>query len=340
MALQFKEVAAESGEIEQAVPPAERRRLRLVPRWFLTLIGTRLSLAGTVALLIIILAAIFASRIARYAPDAMNAPLAQPPTLAHPFGTNDAGQDIFSQVLYGARFSLAIGGLTGVSVTALAILIGMAAGYIGGWLDDLLSMIMNVFLIVPQLPLIIVVSAYINLRGDEPVATVLVMSFVITITGWAWGGRVMRSQTLSLRHRDFVDAAIVSGESTARIIFRDVLPNMLALIVNTVILSSMGAILAETSLDFLGVGATNQVTWGTMLNYAQANETLYSGEWWSFVFPGCAIALTIMCLILMNNGVDVLSNPRLRRIRAPRGRRRRLRLPSRPASRVEPEAAL
>jgi peptide/nickel transport system permease protein len=128
----------------------------------------------------------------------------------------------------------------------------------------------------------------------------------------------MRAQTLSLRSRDFVDAAVVNGESKMHIIFRDILPNMLALTVNTVILSTMGAILTESALDFLGLGAQSQITWGTMLNFANAQGVLFNGQWWCFVFPGCAIALTVMAMIFMNNGVDAIANPRLRKIKAPK----------------------
>ncbi len=290
----------------------------IVPRWVRTLFGTRLSLIGLIIFVLIVLSAIFAPLIATHAPSDMNGPLGAAPSWSHPFGTNDAGQDIFSQTLYGGRFSLAVGVMVGLAVTVLAILVGMIAGYVGGWLDDALSMLMNVFLILPGLPLLIVVLAYIGHAADGPVAASALMATVITVTGWAWGGRVMRAQTMSLRGRDFVDAAIINGESTIHIVFRDVLPNMLALIVNTVILSTMGGILAETSLNYLGFGDMTQVTWGTMLFYAQSQSVLFTHEWWCFVFPGCAIALTVMSMILMNNGVDALANPRLRKVRAPK----------------------
>ncbi len=289
-----------------------------VPRWVRTLLGTRLSLLGAVTLAIIILAAVLAPLIAHHAPTDMNNPLGAAPTLGHPFGTNDSGEDVFSQTLYGARFSLTVGFLVGVAVTVLAIVVGMIAGYIGGWVDDALSMLMNVFLILPGLPLLIVIGAYLGLRGDEAVQTAILMTAVITLTGWAWGARVMRAQTLSLRSRDFVDAAIVNGESSFHIIFRDILPNMLALIVNTVIMSTMGGILAETALDYLGVGSMTQVTWGTMLFQAQSQSVLFTHEWWCFMFPGLAIALTVMSMIFMNNGVDAIANPRLRRVKAPK----------------------
>ena len=296
---------------------------RFLPRWFRTLLGTKLSLIGFTMFVIIVACAIFAPLLTHYSPTEMN-PLSigLSPSWAHPFGTNDAGQDIYSQTLYGGRFTLAVGITAGIAVTVLAVVIGMIAGYLGGWVDDALSMVMNVFLILPQLPLLIVISAYVGLRGDQPVATALLMAAVITITGWAWGGRVMRAQTLSLRSRDFVDAAKVNGEGTTHIVFRDMMPNMLALIVNTVILSTMGAIVTESTLDVLGVGSMSQVTWGTILFNAISQSTLFTHEWWCFVFPGMAIVATVMSMILMNNGVDALANPRLRRIKPPKRARK------------------
>jgi peptide/nickel transport system permease protein len=289
-----------------------RRRL---PSWVGIVLGNRVALAGFLLFVGIFLLAVFAPLLTRYAPDDMIGPLSQGPSSAHWFGTNQEGEDIFSQVLYGAHFSLSVGLLTGLAITALATTVGMIAGYARGLLDDLLTLLMNIFLIIPQLPLLVVIGAYVPLRGSNAVAAVTVMATVITITGWAWGARVIRSQTLSLRSRDFVQAAIVVGEPVWRIIFVEMLPNMISLIVNTVIMSTMGAILTEAALDYLGIGNVNQITWGTMLFKAQADSALFSGAWWAFVFPGLAIAVTVMSMILMNNGIDAISNPRLRIIR-------------------------
>ena len=301
---------------------------RLAPQWLRLLFGTPLTVVGVVAFVVVALAALFAPLLTPYAPLQMIGPLGAAPSSSHWFGTNDAGQDIFAQVVYGARYSLVVGLGAGVSITVLATVLGMTAGYVGRWLDDLLSMIMNIFLVVPQLPLLVVIAAYVPFKGNDPIGAALTMITVITITGWAWGGRVIRSQTLTLRSRDFVQASIVSGESKPRIIFQEIMPNMISLLANTVIMSSMGAILTEAALDYLGIGSINQVTWGTMLNRAQSSSTLFSGEWWSFVFPGLAIAVTTMSMILMNYGVDLISNPRLRIIKERRRRgQRRHRVP-------------
>jgi peptide/nickel transport system permease protein len=231
------------------------------------------------------------------------------PSSAHWFGTNHQGQDIFAQVVYGARLSLFIGASVGVLGVGLAMIVGMLAGYIGGWVDDVLGVVMNVFLVIPQLPLLIVASAYLPTKGG------LGMVLILTITGWAWGGRVLRAQTLSLRNRDFVQAAYMSGEPTWRIVFFEIMPNMISLMVSSFIFTFIGAILAEAGLEFLGFGDPSSISWGTTLYWAQANSTLLTGEWWHFLFPGLAIALTITSLVFINYGIDAISNPRLRAIK-------------------------
>lgn len=298
--------------------PAHRFRALRLPGWVGILISNRLALIGCIMFLVITLAAVFAPLLARHSPEAMQIGLGQEPSATHWFGTNDQGQDIFAQVLYGARFSLVIGIGAGLAITFVATVIGMIAGYSGGVVDDVLTLVMNIFLIIPQLPLLIIIAAYVPLKGNSAASAVLVMVTVITITGWAWGARVIRSQTLTLRNRDFAHAAEVIGEPTWRIIFVELMPNMISLIVNTVILSTMGAVLTEAALDYLGVGNNNQITWGTMLYHAQNGSALFIGEWWVFVFPGLAIALTVLSMILINNGIDAISNPRLRTIRRPR----------------------
>jgi peptide/nickel transport system permease protein len=292
-----------------------------IPSWGRYLLASPLAVLGFVLFAVIAVAGICAPLLTPYHPIDMIGPLGSPPTHAHPFGTNDVGQDIFAQAVYGARFSLSVGIGSGICITFFATVLGMVAGYVGRWVDDTLSVVMNIFLVVPQLPLLVVIAAYIPFKGSDPVGSAMTMIVVITITGWAWGARVMRSQTLTLRNRDFVQAAIVAGQSRRAIIFGEIMPNMVSLLANTIIMSSMGGILTEAALDYLGVGSVSQVTWGTMLNRAQSGSTLFSGEWWCFVFPGLAIAITAMSMILMNYGVDLISNPRLRISRPKRSTR-------------------
>lgn len=308
-------------EAEDALPSARRH---LAPQWMRLFLSSPLTIVGIIVFAIIVVTALIGPILSPYQPLDMIGPIGAAPSGSHLFGTNDVGQDLFTQAVYGARYSLVVGIGAGVAITVLATVFGMVAGYVGRWVDDTLGMIMNIFLVLPQLPLLVVIAAYIPLKGNDPSGAALVMITVITITGWAWGGRVIRAQTLTLANRDFVQASIVAGDPRWRTIFREIMPNMISLLANTLIMSTMGAIIAEAALDYLGIGSINQVTWGTMLNKAQANATLFSGEWWCFVFPGVAIAATVMSLILMNYGIDLVSNPRLRVIkerRTPRWRR-------------------
>src|SRR6185295_12019504 len=177
----------------------------------------------------------------------------------------------------------------GLSVIAIGALVGMTAAYFGGWVDDALSLFTNVFLILPGLPLAVVIAAYLP-RGPATVGAVLV------ITGWAWNARVLRAQTLSLRQKDFVSAAIVSGEGAPRIIFREILPNMASLMVSGFIGATIYAIGAQVGLEFLGLGDVGVVTWGTNLYWATNDAALITGSWWTFVPTGVCVALVASAL--------------------------------------------
>jgi peptide/nickel transport system permease protein len=287
------------------------RRLRL-PAWIGLLFSKWLAAIGCIMLAIITLLCIFAPLLTSYAPGTMADTPSMAPSAGHWFGTNQQGEDVLSQVLYGGRFSLFIGVTAGLATTVLSVIVGMTAGYVGGWLDEILGVITNIFLVIPQLPLLIVLGAYLQAPG--PVSLIL----VISLTGWAWGARILRSQTLSLRNRDFVQAAIISGESTWRIVFREIMPNMISLIASTLIFAFIGSIMAESGLEFLGIGDVNTTSWGTTLYWAQTNQTLLTGAWWHFTFPGLALALTATACTFVNYGIDTISNPRLRKVRMPK----------------------
>jgi peptide/nickel transport system permease protein len=175
-----------------------------------------------------------------------------------------------------------------------------------GFAADVINFIVNLFLVVPALPLMIVIAAYLQNGGIGMIV------LVVVITGWAWGARVLRSQTQSLRSRDFVTAAVFSGESPARIVFREILPNMTSLIVGSFFGASTAAILAEAGLEFLGLGDSTTVSWGTMLFWAQNSNALLTGQWVLLFAPGLCISLLATSMSLINFGVDGLSNPRLR----------------------------
>ncbi len=228
------------------------------------------------------------------------------PSSEHWFGTTRQGQDVFTQVVHGARMSLSIGFGAGTAIISMCIIIGLTAGFMGGLVDEVLSLLMNVFLVLPGLPLIIVVSGWVEQPGPTTIGLVL------AATSWAYGARVLRSQTLILRNSEFVAAARVSGEPTYRIIFSEILPNMISLTVSSWIGAVIFVILTEATLSFLGLGNPNAVSWGTSLYWAQNNQALLTHAWWTFFFPGICIALVGFSLTMINFGIDEISNPRLR----------------------------
>jgi peptide/nickel transport system permease protein len=228
----------------------------------------------------------------------------QPPSAAHWLGTTGQGQDVFAQMVAGTRTSLAIGLTVGLLVVMIGALIGITAGYFGGRVDAALSLLFNVFLVIPGLPLAIIIAAYLP---SGP----LTLAFVLVVTGWAWNARVMRAQTLAQRQRDFVAAAIVAGESHWRIITREILPTMTSIVVAQMIGSTVYAIGAQVGLEFLGLGDVSTVTWGTNLYWAQNDSALLTGAWWTFAPTGLCVALVGFALTMLNSGFDEVTNPRL-----------------------------
>lgn len=233
----------------------------------------------------------------------------QPPSAAHWLGTTGQGQDVLAQLIVGTRTSLLIGFSVGLMVVLIGALIGVTAGYFGGRVDGILSLFFNVFLVIPGLPLAIVIAAYLP---SGP----LTLGFVLVIAGWAWNARVLRSQTLAHRNRDFVAAAVVAGESNMRIVTSEILPNMTSLIVSQVIGGTVYAIGAQVGLEFLGLGDVSAVTWGTNLYWAQNDAALLTGAWWTFAPTGLCVALVGFGLTMLNSGFDEITNPRLKMQRA------------------------
>lgn len=229
-----------------------------------------------------------------------------PPSADHWLGTTQTGQDVFAQLAYATRGSLIIGVLVGAMALFLAFLFGVLGGYAGGWLDEAFSLFTNVVLILPGLPLMIVIGSYVPQKG------ILLISVVLAITSWAANARVLRSQTLSLRNRDYVLAARVAGENPVRIIAVEILPNLLPVMSSSFVFAMIWAILGEAGLAFIGLGVVGTQTWGSMLAYAQNGQALTLGGWWWFAPPGAMIALLGMGLALINFAIDEVINPRLR----------------------------
>ena len=261
---------------------------------------------GLIVLGVSILLAVFAPLIAPYDATDNSFERSQDASAAHWLGTTAAGEDVLSQLLWGSQVSIFVGLVAGLLSTIIAVLIGLSWGYVRGFGADVINFVVNLFLVIPGLPLMIVIAAYLSGGGIPMIIAVVV------ITGWAWGARVLRSQTQSLRSRDFVTAAVFSGERPFRIVFREILPNMTSLIVGNFFGAATAAILAEAGLEYLGLGDSSIVSWGTMLFWAQNSNSLLTGQWALIFAPGLCIALLATSLTLINFGVDGISNPRLR----------------------------
>jgi peptide/nickel transport system permease protein len=281
-------------------------RWRSVGRQFGVVWSNTKARIGIIILAVFVVVAIAAPLLAPYGASQNGFPRSEDATAAHWMGTTAAGEDVLSQLIHGARISVLVGAVAGILSTLVAVAIGLSWGYVRGWIGEVIGFIVNLFLVIPGLPLMIVIAAYLQNGG------IAVIIAVIVVTGWAWGARVLRSQTQSLRGRDFVTAAQFSGDGSARIVFREILPNMTSLIVGSFFGAATSAILAEAGLEFLGLGDSSIVSWGTILYWAQNSNALLTGQWILLFAPGLCIALLAMSLTLINFGVDAVSNPRLR----------------------------
>jgi peptide/nickel transport system permease protein len=281
-----------------AAAPAKRQKLRFV--------ANPKAATGLVILGFFVLLAVIGPWIAPYDPSERSNDLLSPPTAAHWFGTTHLGQDILSQVLVGTRGVMFVGFLAGTVATVLSVLLGVTSGYLGGAADEGLSALANVFLVIPALPLIIIVASTIPEAGD------LMVALVIGLTSWAWGARVLRAQTLSLRRRDYIEAAKATGESTWRIVCFEILPNLTAIIASGFVGTVIFAVMSEITLAFIGISSISEWNWGSILFWAQSQQALAQGAWWWFVPAGLAIAILGTALALINFGIDEFVSPRLR----------------------------
>jgi peptide/nickel transport system permease protein len=260
---------------------------------------------GLVLLLILVLMAIFAPVIAPGDPATSDSEINSPPSREHILGTDPLGRDEFALMVWGGRITLVIGFGTAALAITIATLVGVIAGYFRGFLDEILMLVTNLFLIIPGLVLLVVLAAYLK-PGTGTV--ILALAF----TGWAFHARIIRAMTMSLREKDYVAAAVVAGESNFSIIFRLILPNMTNLIVGGFIGSAIYGIAAATALSYLGLTQMTDISWGTNLFFAQNGNSLLSGAWWAFVPSGVCVALAALALAWINFGMDEISNPRLK----------------------------
>ena len=275
----------------------------ILSRWFSGIISNQKALTGSVIILLFILAAILGPFLLQSPTDFLSTPLS-PPSSDNIFGTNGQGQDVFAQTIFGSRQTLLVGFSAGFLVVVIGALIGGIAGFYGGKVDDVLSLLINIFLVMPGLPLMVILASWL------PPSPGTLLS-VLVLTGWAWNARVIRSQMMTFRNRDFVSAAIVSGEANIRIIVVEIMPRMLSLLASSFIGASIYAIGAQVGLEFLGLGDISTVTWGTNLYWASNDLALLTESWWTFVPTGLSIAIVSFALTLINFGIDEVSNPRL-----------------------------
>ena len=292
----------------ELAPPTVVAKSRLpIPGWVELLFRNPKSRIGLAMVGFMIVVALVAPLISVSDPTGFDLYAAhQAPSWHHLFGTTDQGSDIFSQVVLGARRSLLLGAAAGALATVLAATLGILAAYSGGIVDEVINFLTNVFLVIPVIPLLVVISSYLKSRNMGT------MILVLALTLWAFEARILRGQALQLKNRDFVMAAKVAGESTWRIVFGEIMPNMISRIAAAFVLVFYVSLLVDAGLEFLGLGDTTHVSWGMTLYWAQTNSAVLQGEWWPFLFPGLALVLTVLGLTLILAGIDEVSNPRLR----------------------------
>ena len=298
--------STEANAFQVSIPPRKNGWLIFFHNVIDVLWANKKSRAGMIMIGVFVLVAIFGPLIAPYSVDNTSfvANLSFSPQ--HWLGTTQAGQDVLSELIVGTRLSLISAFAVGAIATTLSSVVGLTAGYIGGWTDEILSFVTNVFLVMPSLPLLIVIASYAPGKG------IALTILIVSLTSWPWGARVLRSQAVTLRTRDFVTSAWLIGDGTGRILLREIFPNMLSLVMANFFGASSFGLLTTVGLQFLGLGDPNATSWGSMLYWANNSGALLNGQWGWILAPGMCIALLGMSFVLVNFGIDALSNPRLR----------------------------
>ncbi|WP_274652002.1 ABC transporter permease [Paenibacillus humicola] len=263
-------------------------------------------LFGLIVTLLMIALVVFYPLINRGDPFEMKALAFQPPGAGLPLGSDNFGRDLFLELVYGIRTSVMVGLVAGVCATAIGLAIGLASGYIGGLADNILTAVTNMFIVIPSFIILILISVSINSRSS------LIVALIIGLTSWPWTARAVRAQTTSLRNRDHVNIAKISGHGTARIIAFEILPYIASYVVMAFILQVASGILAEASISMLGLGPYNTISLGIIMNWALIFEAPVAGAWWAFIPAAFAIAVITFSLYMMNTGMDEIFNPKIR----------------------------
>jgi peptide/nickel transport system permease protein len=261
---------------------------------------------GLVVVLVFLLAGLIGPLFTSGDPLTYVGPGGAEPSGEYLFGTTTFGQDVFAQFLHGLRATFFVGAVAALISGVIGMVIGFVSGYRGGLVDEILNMLTNIVLVLPVLAVLMIIAAYLEVRSVQSQA------IIIGLFSWPWVARAVRAQTMSLRAREFVDLAKLSGAPVRRIIFREIAPNMASYLFMVFILLFGGAVLFAATLDFIGLGPTDGISLGLMLNYAKDWSAMNLGMWWWFVPPGLAITMIVGALYIMNVGLDEVFNPKLR----------------------------
>ncbi|WP_206521890.1 ABC transporter permease [Thermotoga sp. Ku-13t] len=278
-----------------------RLRIDFVRRY----LSSRYGLAGLIMFLVILTMALFAPVIAPYRPTDISYDVLMPPSKSHPFGTDHLGRDVFSRVVYGARVSITVGFVAAGLSALIGIIVGALSGYIGGIFDEVLSKIIDSFLMFPVFFLILIIVAVFG-------RNLIYIMLVIGVTTWPSNARIMRAQTMSLKEKAFIKIARATGESPARIIFTHIIPNGMYPVVANSAMQIGGAILTEAALSFLGLGDPSVVSWGKMINDARSYMFF---AWWNIVFPGVFTVITVATFSFIGDGLQRALYPKLSEVR-------------------------
>lgn len=283
------------------------RKKKLIS-FFKTVAGNKMALTGAVVLLAFIFLAIFGPLIMPFSTlefgqveDILN-----PPSSSHLLGTDDMGRDVLANLVSGARVSLLVGGMATVISMVIGTLIGIASGYFGKWVDNALMRFTDFFLVIPWLPLMMVLAAILG-------TSIWNIIFVIGITGWAGTARVVRSHTLSVKERQFIERTVSIGAGSSHIMMRHILPNVFPLVFANTVLVAAVAIVSETTLSFLGLGDPTTASWGMMLHYAFESGATSAGAWWYYLPPGICVVMVVLSFTLLGYAFDEILNPKLRK---------------------------
>jgi len=261
---------------------------------------------GAVVVIAFVILALIGTLLTGFDPREYVGPMSEAPCSEYWLGTTFFGQDVFTQFVHGLRATFLVGLVGGGLAALIGMLVGFVAGYRGGAVDESLNVLTNIVLVIPSFAVLIIIAAYLEVRG------LMMESIFIGLTAWPWTARAIRAQTLSLKSREFVDLARMSGMKPMRIIFTEIAPNMMSYLVMAFILQFGGAILIAATLDFIGLGPTTGISLGLMMQNAVNWGALQLGLWWWFIPPGIAIAAIVGALYIMNVGLDEVFNPKLR----------------------------